>query len=87
MLRSVSTRPSDTSPEVWAMMQAAYGRMTPRQKVERCAALTILAHSFALAEIRRRHPDEDERTHQLRLAARTIDAETMKRAFGWPKDE
>ncbi len=53
--------------------------------MERSAALTVLAHSFALAEIRRRHPEEDERSHRLRLAARYIDAATMKAAFDWPK--
>jgi hypothetical protein len=67
------------------MMEAAYRRMTPRERVERSAALTVLAHSFALAEIRRRHPDEDERTHRLRLAARYIDAATMRAAFDWPR--
>jgi hypothetical protein len=68
-------------------MEEAHRRMTPRERVERAAALTVLCHSFALAEIRRRHPDEDERTHRLRLAARTIDAPTMKAAFGWPPDD
>ncbi len=80
-------RPSDTSPEAWALMEAAYRRMTPAERIERAAALTVLAHSFALAEIRRRHPDEDERTHRLRLAARYIDGETMKAAFDWPADD
>ncbi len=83
----VSIRPRDTSPEAWAFMEAAYRRMTPQQRVERAAALTVLSHAFALAEIRRRHPDEDERTHRLRLAARTIDARTMKAAFDWPPDD
>jgi hypothetical protein len=68
-------------------MEAAYRRMTPRERVERSAKLTILAHSFALAEIRRRYPEEDERTHRLRLAARYIDAATMKAAFDWPRDD
>jgi hypothetical protein len=80
----MSVRPRDTSVEAWSRMEAAYRAMTPRERVERAAALTVLAHSFALAEIRRRYPDEDERTHRLRLAARTIDAATMRDAFGWP---
>lgn len=69
------------------MMEAAYRRMSPRERVERSAALTILAHSLALAEIRRRYPDEDDRTHRLRLAARYIDRTTMKAAFDWACDE
>ncbi len=69
------------------MMQDALRSWTPRQRVERAAGLTVLAHSFALAEIRRRYPDEDDRRHQLRLAARYIDAETMWAAFGWAPDD
>jgi hypothetical protein len=68
-------------------MESAYRSMSPRERVERAAALTVLAHSFALAEIRRRHPDEDDRTHRLRLAARYIDAVTMRAAFGWVADD
>jgi hypothetical protein len=83
----MGVRPRDTSPEAWAIMEAGYRRMTPRERVERSVALTVLAHSFALAEIRRQFPDEDERTNRLRLAARTIDAKTMKAAFDWPPDD
>lgn len=60
--------------------------MTPEQRVGRVAALTVLAHSFALAQIRADHPDETDRDHRLRLAARYIDAKSMKAAFGWPHD-
>lgn len=77
----------DTSPEAWAIMQDALRSWTPRQRVERAAALTVLAHSFALAELRRRYPDEDDRKHRLRLAARYIDKETMLAAFGWAPDD
>lgn len=83
----MALRPADTSDEAWAIMRARYRAMTPRERVERAAALTVLAHSFALAEIRRRYPHEDPRTHKLRLAARYIDAETMKAAFDWPPDD
>jgi len=65
-------------------MEAAYRAMGPEQRLARAASLTVLAHAFALAEIRRRHPDEDDRTHRLRLAARTIPPALMKAAFGWP---
>jgi hypothetical protein len=57
--------------------------MTPADRVRRSVALTILTHRLALAQIRSQHPDEDERTCRLRLAARYIDAATMRAAFGW----
>lgn len=66
------------------MMEAAYRRMTPRARVEHSVALTALTHAIALAALRQRHPEDDERTLRLRLAARAIDAATMKAAFAWP---
>lgn len=77
------SRPLDTSPEVWARMQAGLAKMTPRQRTERVASLTVLAHSFALADIRAHHPDETEREHRLRLAVRLYGPELIQRATGW----
>jgi len=82
----VAMRPSDTSETAWSLVEEGLRRMTPGERVGRAVSLTILAHSFALAQIRQRYPDEDERRHRLRLAARYIDAATMKAAFGWPDD-
>lgn len=58
--------------------------MTPTARIARAIALTILTHRVALAQIRSQYPDEDERTSRMRLAARTIDPELMRAAFGWP---
>lgn len=82
----MSNRPRDTTEAAWAVVEDGIRRMSPAQRVKRSIALTILAHRFALGEIRRCYPDEDERQHRLRLAARYIDAETMRKAFGFPRD-
>lgn len=79
-------RPADTSEEAWARLEQGLRRMTPADRVARSVSLTILAHRAALAWIRRTHPDETERQHRLRLAARYIDPETMRAAFGTPHD-
>ena len=79
----MTTRPLDTTAEAWAIVQDGIDRMTPAERVRRSIDLTIVAHSFALAGIRRLHPQEDERQHRLRLAARIIDPETMRRAFNF----
>jgi hypothetical protein len=60
--------------------------MTPAERVRRAISLTIAAHAFALAQIRQRYPDEDERRHRLRLAARMLDRATMHTALNWPDD-
>jgi hypothetical protein len=79
-------RPADTTEEAWAVLEEGLRKMTPAQRVRRCIDLTILTHRLALAEIKRRHPDEDERTHRLRLAARILDANVMNAAFGFVDD-
>jgi hypothetical protein len=85
ILRSV--RPSDTSPAIEERMDAAYRRMSAADKIARMAALTELAHSFALARIRAEHPLETLREHRLRLAARWLSRAQMIAAFGWDPDE
>ena len=79
-------RPLDTSEEAWRRVEEGLRRMTPAQRVSRAISLTIMTHTLALAQIRRSHPDEDERRWRLRLAARMTDADTMHAAFGWPCD-
>ena len=78
----MSTRPLDTSEEAWAVVEDGVRRMTPAERVRRAISLTIAAHAFALAQIRRRHPDEDERRVRLRLAARMLEPELLRAAFG-----
>lgn len=82
----MSSCPSDTNPAIWERLQAGIARMTPRQRTERVASLTVLAHSFALADIRGKHPGESEREHRLRLAVRLYGPELIGRAFGWTDD-
>lgn len=79
-------RPMDTSEEAWRLMEEHWRTATPAERLARVASLTALVHRGALAMIRRKHPDETDRQHRLRLAARYIDAETMRVAFGWADD-
>jgi hypothetical protein len=75
--------PDDTDPAVEAILIAGYRRMSPSQKLDRVRALTRAVQELALADIRRRHPDADEREQALRLASRWIERDLMVRAFGW----
>jgi hypothetical protein len=82
----VESRPFDTTESAWRQVNEGLRRMTPAERVRRAVSLTVLAHAFALAQIRQRHPEEDERRHRLRLAARILDKATMRAAFDWPDD-
>ncbi|MGP0070029.1 MAG: hypothetical protein ACLQGP_41325 [Isosphaeraceae bacterium] len=79
--------PNDTDPRVEAMVIEGYRRMTPSQKLERVRALTRAVQELALMDIRRKHPDADEREQMLRLASRWIEPDLMVRAFGWDARE
>ena len=77
----------DTDPAIEAMLIEGYRRMSPAQKLECVRALTRTVQQLALLDIRRRHPEANEREQALRLASRWIEPELMHRAFGWDARE
>jgi hypothetical protein len=81
--RMSASPPVDTDPAIEAMLIEGYRRMSPAQKLERVRALTRAVQELALVDIRRRHPDADDRELALRLASRWIEPDLMLRAFGW----
>ena len=82
------TGKSDTPREVERLLVQGYRRMTPKEKLERVGQLNQSIRTLALAGIRQRHGAAlSERELQLRLAALSIDRETMIQAFGWDPDE
>lgn len=79
--------PNDTDPATEAILIEGYRAMSVAQKLERVRALTRAVQELALVDIRRRHPEADERELALRLASRWIEPDLMRRAFGWdPRD-
>lgn len=60
--------------------------MSVAEKMERVTAMSRAVQVLGLSDVRRAHPDADERELALRLASRRLDAETMRRAFGWDPD-
>ena len=80
----MSDRPTnDTHRKIEAFLIEGYRKMSPSQKLERVRALTRAVQELALLDVRRRHPDADEREQELRVASRWIEPELMVRAFGW----
>ena len=73
----------DTHPSMKALLIEGYRRMSATEKMDRVRALTLAVQELALADIRRRHPEADDREQALRLASRRIEPELMIRAFGW----
>ena len=81
------TLTADTHPAVEAILIDGYRKMTPSQKLERVCALTRAVQELALLDIRRRHPNADQREVALRLASRWLDAKIMTAAFGWNQQD
>jgi len=73
----------DTPPEIEQRLLEGYRRMTAAQKLQIMQDLQRTAQLLALSDIRRRYPEASEREVRLRLAARWIEPELMKKAFGW----
>ena len=82
-----SRLPKDTDSKAEAVLIAGYRAMSAGQKIERVGALTRAVQELALLDVRRRHPDADEREQALRVASRWLDPELMKRVFGWDVNE
>ena len=77
---------SDTPPEVDALMFELWRRATPSQKLRKVFGLGQMINALARSEIRSRYPGATEREIELRLASRTIDRQTMIKAFDWDPD-
>lgn len=77
---------NDTHPAIHQMMVEAYRKMTPQQKLERVQQMNEAVLQLAAARITREHPGISKRELQLRLGSLWLDAETMRRAFGWDPD-
>lgn len=58
-------------------------RMTPAQRLARSFSLRHAALSLARSRIVSEHPNASEREVKLRLASLWLDAETMRRVWGW----
>jgi hypothetical protein len=85
--RSLRSLSSDTDPEAERILIEGYRRMPVWEKLQRVGELNELVQSLAMADIRRRHPDASPRECALRLASRWLDADLMRKAFGWDPDK
>jgi hypothetical protein len=76
-------RPRDTSPEVQALMDEHYRRMSPAERGETLRRSWRTARALQLAGMRSRFPDEDEEQLELRLAEVWLGSELFERVRVW----
>lgn len=76
-------RATDTTAAAANLLYGRLRELSPAQRLAMMAAMSRSVCEIARAGIRSRHPHADEREVAIRLASLTIDAETMRKAFGW----
>ena len=74
---------TDTAADVERRMIERWRSATPDEKLDRMFGMAQLVNELARSDLRERYPGSSEREIVLRLASRTLDRETMIRAFGW----
>ena len=77
---------SDTHPDVEKRLIEGYRAMTPAQKMRCVSGMYRTARRLALADVCRRHPHAGEREVQMRLAARFLEPDLMRRVYAWDPD-
>lgn len=79
----VLRHPEDTDADAWEQLVLRTRAMGPVARAVRAGELSASVRAAALAGIRIRHPEADEREQRLYLAALLLGDELVKRAFGW----
>ena len=77
------TQSPDTDRQLEEALFARYRAMTSTEKLEHIGRLGQMVNEVAMAGLRARYPDASEAENRLRLLSRSVDAETMKRVYGW----
>ncbi len=61
--------------------------MTPQQRGEIFTALTLAVQDLAMAGLRQQYPSANDDELRLRLAARRLGNDVVRRIWGWAPDE
>lgn len=78
---------ADTASESERVLLEGYRRMPAWRKLQQVQEMNELVQQLALNDIRRQHPEASEREHRLRLAARWLEPDLLRQAFGWEAEE
>jgi hypothetical protein len=78
---------ADTHPEALRVFLKIQGRMTAEQKLRRVVEMYETMTAAQMAEVRRLHPEAGDREVFLRVTARRLGPELMKKVYGWPSGD
>jgi hypothetical protein len=74
--------PADTSPEAWKVFLDIQRRMTPGEKIRRVFEWSRMMRRLSEADLRRKHPQADDREIFLRRVRRELGADLFRRVYG-----
>ena len=77
---------ADTDPRAEDALVAILREMTPSRKLELMFELNGMLRRLQTAETRKRYPNADDREVFLRVTARRIGLDLVKKAYGWEPD-
>jgi hypothetical protein len=78
---------ADTTPEALRVFHDLNHSLPAQQKYDQTIAMYESMNATYAAEERRRHPEADDREIFLRVAARRLGSELVRKAYGWAPDE
>ncbi len=78
---------SDTHPEALRVFLDLNHRLPVERKVAQIVEMYETMNAIYAAQERRSHPDADEREILLRVAARRLGPEIVKKVYGWAPGE
>ena len=78
---------SDTSEEADRIQFEMLRQMSPQARLALMTELTLSAQRLAFAGFRLRYPNASDDDIWLRLAARRLGHETVRKIYGWQPDD
>jgi hypothetical protein len=75
-------RPTDTTPEAWAVFVDLQRRTPPAEKIRRAMSLSRTVQLLSEAGLRRKFPQAGEREIFLRRIRLTLGEDLFQRAYG-----
>ena len=82
-----SGRPADTSERADEVQFEILRRMTVQQRAELFTQMTLAVQELAMAGLRRQYPNATDDELRLRLAARRLGNDVVRKVWGWVPDE
>lgn len=77
---------SDTHPDALRVYLGIQREMPPERKLRRVAEMFDAMTALQTAEVRRLHPEASDREVFLRVTARRLGPELMRKVYGWEPD-